>query len=119
MQIDKAFFVKELMDRKGEGMTHAKYGAKRIGTKAQMCDLAQIFETRFVLELKWVCIGITFAQYLDRPCFDLYRLTLAKRCYELPVYLKRGSRGYFFKQLVLKSSQLRYYLQIVVGRTII
>ena len=76
LQIKKAFFLKEIVDRAADAIAHAGHGAERVRPRPQMGPLAQLFE-RMPLLLQRILLRIGPAMHDDLAGMHFGGLLLA------------------------------------------
>jgi hypothetical protein len=81
MHIDKAPFMKELVDGVDHRMTYAVYGAEGVGARPEMGDFAKKLQ-RMPFWLEWIFVRMCVAQYLDGAHGELYRLSFSGRLHD-------------------------------------
>src|SRR6266849_6591549 len=101
MQINKASFIKKLMNSKCQGMAYAEYRPECVCPKTEMCDFPQEFQTMFFrLERKFV--RVANPEDLHKVCFQFDKLAPGRRFHQFSCCPNGSTRCYLFKQIFFK-----------------
>ena len=118
VKVVEAAVVKELVDGVRHVMPDAEDGAKGVGARAKVGDLAEeLHRVAFLLERVGVRVSRTVD--FDFGGLDLYRLALALRLDERPVHAEAGAGGDRLEVVVAQLLNIDDDLDIVDCRAIV